>query len=354
MNEDRLRSPWIYLRDSYGHRRMSAPSRTPSPGRPASRRKIAYYRPGLRRAHFAPRYGGAWLGMAFLWLLALLPLPFSRAIGATLGLLMFAANPKRRRIARVNLRLCFPEKSERARARLLRRHFIVYGQGFTDLGHLVWNSRWRLKRMVRFRGLKHYREQIEAGKNIILLVPHVVGMNLGGTVLSGEHPTFSMYKSQRNAIANWFLNRGRMRFGAELLARDQGLRPVVHALKQGLTFYYLPDEDFGPKHSVFAPFFGVSTATLPTLGRLAEMTDAVVIPCFARLRTLGRGYEVVLYPPLKQYPTGDEVKDATRMNAALEVGIREMPEQYMWTLKLFRTRPPGVASPYGDPTPRKR
>ncbi len=320
---------------------MSAASRQDSPAR-----KIAYYRPALRAAHFAPRYWGSWLGLLLLRLLALLPLPLTRAIGAVLGLLMMAANAKRRRIARVNLRLCFPEKPERERARLLRQSYIAYGESFTDLGHLVWNSRARLQRMVRFRGIEHYREQIQRGKNIILLVPHVAGMNFGGTVLSGEHPTFSMYKAQRNDVVNWFLNRGRMRFGAELLAREQGLRPVVHALKQGLIFYYLPDEDFGPKHSVFAPFFGVPTATLPTLGRLAKMTDAVVIPCFGRQLRFGRGSEVVLYPPLENFPTGDEIADAAHMNRAMEAGIRTMPEQYLWTFKLFKTRPDDGPSPY--------
>ena len=321
---------------------MSAPSRKPSSGR-----QIAYHRPALRRAHFAPHYWGTWFVMLLLWLTALLPLPLSRAIGAALGLLMFVTNTKRRHIARINLQLCFPEQSDAERARLLRRHFIVFGESFTDLGHLVWSSRWRLRRMVRLRGLGHYREQIKRGKNIILLVPHMVGMNLGGTVLSARHPTFSMFKPQRNAVVNWFLNRGRMRFGAELLARHQGLRPVVHALKQGLIFYYLPDEDFGPKHSVFAPFFGVPTATLPTLGRLAKMTDAVVIPCFARLLGFGRGYEVVLHPALEHYPTGDETQDAAHMNRAMEKGIRAMPEQYLWTFKLFKTRPDNERSPYG-------
>ncbi|MBI3897540.1 MAG: lipid A biosynthesis acyltransferase [Gammaproteobacteria bacterium] len=313
----------------------------------AAGRAIAFHRLRLRRAHFAPRHWGMWLVVLFLGGIALLPLIVSRALGALFGWLMYLANAKRRRIARVNLRLCFPEKSERQRRRLLRRHYRVYGQSFTDLGHLAWNSRKRLKRMVRFRGIQHYRDQLRQGRHVILLVPHCVGMNLGGAVLSAEHATFSMYKPQRNAVVNWFINRGRMRFGAELLGRQQGLRPVVHGLQQGRVFYYLPDEDFGPKHSVFAPFFGVSTATLPTLGRLTGMTDAVVIPCFARLLPWGRGYEVVLYPPLADFPTGNALEDATHMNQALEVGIRAMPEQYLWTFKLFKTRPKGAPSPYG-------
>ena len=156
-----------------------------------------------------------------------------------------------------------------------------------------------------------------------------------------------MIKLQGNPVVNWLLNRGRMRFGCFLLSRTQGLRPVIRALKQGLVFMYSPDEDFGDRQSVFVPFFGVPTATLATLGRLAHLTNALVVPCFTRLLPGGRGYEVILKPPLEDFPNGDRTRDAARMNAVLEEGLRSMPEQYLWTFKLFKTRPGQAPSPYG-------
>jgi lauroyl/myristoyl acyltransferase len=276
-----------------------------------------------------------------------LPLPLSRAIGAGIGLVMYAANRKRRRIARVNLRLCFPEKTERERRRLLYRHYIVFGQSVIDLGHLAWSSWARLKRMWRFDGLEHYREQIRQGRSIILLSPHLVGVNFAGPALAQERPTFGMVKPERSEVLNWFLNYARVRrVRGGMFARAQGLRPVIQALRQGYAFYYLPDEDFGPERSVFVPFFNVPTATLPVLGRLAQAADAVVIPCFVRLLSWGRGYEIVLHPPLENYPSGDELEDTARMNRALEAGIRAMPEQYLWTFKFFKTRPDHGPSPY--------
>jgi Kdo2-lipid IVA lauroyltransferase/acyltransferase len=323
---------------------MSAVSRKPAPSRPA--RAIAFYAPALSRALFAPRYWGVWLGLALLRVLALAPLALSRSLGALLGLLMLASNAKRRRIARINLELCFPEHMARERERLLRRHFIVYGQSFTDLAHLAWSSRWRLRRMTRLHGIERYRELLKQKRHVILLVPHLVGMNLSGALLASEHPTFCIIKPLRNPVLDWFLHRARVRFGAAALTRDQGLRPAMLALKHGHTFHYSPDEDLGPKHSVFAPFFGVPAATLPTLGRITESADAVVIPCFVRLLSFARGYEVVLHAPLENFPSGDETQDAARMNRAFEAGIRDMPEQYLWTFKLFKTRPANAPSPY--------
>jgi lauroyl/myristoyl acyltransferase len=181
---------------------------------------------------------------------------------------------------------------------------------------------------------------------VILLAPHALGMNVGGIVVSRHAPVFSMVKPQRSPALNWLLARARVRYGAPLVARAQGMRPVLRGLEQRLVFYYLPDEDFGPQRSVFAPFFGVPAATLPTLGRLAALTGADVVPCFTRMLPGGRGYRVTLEPALADFPSGDPVADAGRMNAVLEAGIRAAPEQYMWTFRLFRTRPDGARSPY--------
>jgi lauroyl/myristoyl acyltransferase len=169
-------------------------------------------------------------------------------------------------------------------------------------------------------------------------------MNVGGIAVAGHTVTFSMYNPQRDPIVDWLLHKTRSRYASPLVPRKLGLRPVLRGLREGKVFYYLPDEDLGPRHSVFAPFFGVPAATLPTLGRLAATAEAAVIPCYTRL--VPHGYEVRLEPPLAAFPVGEPVADATRMNAEIEGAVRAMPEQYLWTFKLFKTRPPGVPSPY--------
>ncbi len=305
-----------------------------------------FYTLNFGKESFAPRYWSSWLTLLLLRSCTFLPLGVCRRVGAGLGLLMYALNSKRRHIARVNLAMCFPEMSERERQQLLHRHFKVMGQSYMDLGFLAWASKRRILSKTKFTGLENYQALIEQGRNIIILAPHSVGMNFSSVLGAILHPTFSMKKLQRNPMVNWLLNKGRMRFGGRLLQRSQGLRPIVRGLKQGMAFYYLPDEDFGPRQSEFAPFFGVPTATLTTLGRLAKLTDAVVIPCFTRLLPGGQGYEVIFKPALTDFPVGDRAADAARMNRELEQGIREMPEQYMWTLRFFKTRPGNAHSPY--------
>ena len=276
---------------------------------------------------------------------ALLPLRICRWLGAAYGWSFLVLNRKRRRIAYTNLAMCFPELSVPKRKRLLRQHFLVTGQSYVDLGWLAWATKEKLERKIQLVGLEHLRAEIGRGKNVILAVPHCVGVNYGA-ILAKSHALFDMFKPQHNEVLNWFLNKGRMRFGFRLLAREQGMRPVVRALQQGMVFYYVPDEDLGPERSVFVPFFGIQTATVPILGRLAALTDAAVMPCFTRLLPGGHGYQLILKPQLDRFPTGDHLKDAARMNEVMEAGIREMPEQYMWTFKLFKTRPDNGHSPY--------
>lgn len=304
----------------------------------------AHYQPKLDRRSFAPRRWPSWLLLGLFWLCAFLPFGLTRRIGAALGTIMRAGNRKRREIARVNSSLCFPNLSEFERERLLRRHFRVSGRAYLDLGLLAFAPVWRVRAAVRTDGIEHYLEPLRANRPVILLVPHTMGMNFTGSLLAAEHPMFGLIKPVADPVMDWLLQRGRMRFGCVLYLKNFGLRQVVRALRDRNTFYYLPDEDHGPRHSLFAPFFGVPTATLSTLGRLAHTTAAAVVPCFTRLTA--RGYELRFEPALKGFPTGDEQRDAETMNRVLEQGLRDMPEQYMWTFKLFKTRPDGAPSPY--------
>ena len=304
------------------------------------------YEPRFTIRDFTPRRWPGWLALGLLRVAEFFPLRVSRTFGAALAYLMYTTNAKRRHIARVNLRLCFPNLSDREREKLLRRHFLVSGQAYVDLGFLAWAPDRKLAAKIRILGLEHLNRSLQRGKSVILLTPHCVGVNAIGAALGNRCRFFSMIKTQRNPLINWLLNKGRTRYGSPMVTRKAGLRSVVRGLQQGMVFCYLPDEDFGPRQSVFAPFFGVPTATLTTLGQLAKIGDAVVIPCFARVRSGGRGYEVTLEAPLADFPTASRKQDAHRMNEVLEGGVRRMPEQYMWTFKFFRTRPDTQSSLY--------
>jgi KDO2-lipid IV(A) lauroyltransferase len=281
--------------------------------------------------------------LGLLWSLHLLPLPALRTLGAVVGRLLFVFGRARRHIALTNLRLCFPELSAGEREDLARRHFIAFARAFLDRTLLWWAPRARLERLIRLKGAEHLRDA--DGRPTLLLAPHFVGLDAGGTLMTMTVTLVSVYSNQKNPVFNDVLLAGRQRFNAPiLLSRQEGMRRALKALKEGYPFYYLPDMDFGARDAVFAPFFGVPAATITGLSRLTRATGARVVPVITRM--VGDGYEVEVQPPWADYPGASVEADTLRMNAFIEAEVRKMPEQYYWVHKRFKTRPRGEAKPY--------
>ena len=283
---------------------------------------------------------GTRLVLGAIWLLHFLPLPVLAVLGRGFGLLLYAAIWERRRVGRTNLRLCFPEWTEKERRRVLRGHFQAFGRAILERGILWWSSRERVMRLVRIEGLEHWKA---LGKRpAIWFVPHFVGLDAAGTRTSAEFEAASIYSRQRNPILERWLYHGRSRFiASRLFSRQEGVRPIVRALREGVPFFYLPDMDLGPRDSVFVPFFGVPAATITGLPRIAKLADAAVVPMVVTQLPGGGGYVMRFYPAWTDFPSGDAVADARRMNAFIEARVLEMPEQYHWMHKRFKTRPPG-------------
>lgn len=281
------------------------------------------------------------VAVALIWLVHFLPLQLLAPIGRGLGIVAYLAVAERRRVGRINLRLCFPQMSEHERRRLLRRHFQAFGRAVLERGILWWSRRERITRLVHIEGLHHW--QAVQDRPVIWLVPHFVGLDMGGSRIAAEYRVASMYSHQKDPMLDRILYRGRTRFVMpRLVSRQEGVRSVVRVMRdEHLPFYYLPDMDFGSRDSIFVPFFGVPAATITGLARIARLARAVVVPLVTRQLPGGDGYVVQFYPAWENYPTDDIDADVRRMNAFIEDRVREMPEQYHWLHKRFKTRPPG-------------
>jgi len=285
------------------------------------------------------------LAVLFLWLVRFLPFSAVAAIGEGLGALLFWLLPPRRRVARVNLAKCFPGRPEVERERLARGAFRAFFRSFVDRGILWWSSKERIRRFVRLEGLEHL-EALQ-GKRVILLAPHFVGLDAAVTRLAMDYLLAGMYSNQSDPYFNKVMDARRNRFGGYSFPRQAGLLASLRPMREGALYYYLPDLDMGPKRAVFVPFFGVPAATVTGLTYIAHYMRASVLPCVTRMLPGGGGYVVRFYPAWTGFPSGDEAVDARRMLAFIEERVLEMPEQYHWLHKRFKTRPPGEASFYG-------
>ncbi len=294
----------------------------------------------------SPRYWPTWVGIAIIRLLAFLPLPAQHAIGTGLGLMLWKLFPSRRRIAAINVGLCLPELSTTEREALVRRHFVEVARSVVSTGVNWFASGRRLEHLIRIEGEENLRRVLDAGDGVILLAPHFIALEIGGIFLSRRYPVVSMYQYAKNRLVDRLVRRGRSRFGSKLVERKEPMRQLVREIRSGKLFYYLPDQDPGPKKGIFVPFFGIPTATYPMLSRFARMGRARVLPCLTEQLPGGRGWRVRILPALADFPSDDEAADAAAMNRAIEDGVRDMPAQYFWVHKRFKTRPDGAPPVY--------
>ena len=157
-----------------------------------------------------------------------------------------------------------------------------------------------------------------------------------------RHPRESttIYTDQSNKLIDRWILRGRKRWGhMQLFGRIEGVKPILAAIRAGKPLFLLPDMDFGPQESNFVPFFGIQTATVPSLSRFARLGRAKVVGCVVSMTPAG--YEVKFSPAWENFPTDDVLADTALMNKKLEDYIKDQPAQYFWVHKRFKTRPEG-------------
>ena len=283
--------------------------------------------------------------LRIMWLLHWLPLPVLGRIGTAVGSLLFLLLRKRRHIALTNLRLCLPELSEAGRISLARRHFQAYSRSVWERAILWWAPEARLRRLIVVE--PGVPVAAMAARPTILLCPHFVCLDVAGVATAMEMSASSMYVRQKNTAFDQVLRAGRERFRpVRLFTRQDGIKPILRALRDGLPYFMLPDMDFGPRDAEFVPFFGIPAATLTATARIAAATGAQVIPVIATFLPDYRGWRVKYYPPWEDYPGPDMTAATARMNQFIEARARETPAEYFWTHKRFKTRPPGAASLY--------
>lgn len=302
----------------------------------------------LPRALLHPRWWLAWtllgIGRALCWL----PVGWLLAIGSGLGWAVWRLLPGRRRIVRINLRLCFPALDEPTIVRLVEGHFRALGMGLFE-ALLAWLAPdAKLRDRIEVRGIEHLDAAHADGSGVLLLTGHFTQLEMAARGICLEkRPFHAMYRPADNRFVDWWMHRWRaQRSGRPALPKDD-LKSLLRALRTGNAVWYGPDQTLEVPGAIFVPFFGVPTLTLTATAKLATLGRAKVVPFFGERRD-GR-YVVTVQPALEHFPSGDDVADARRINALIEDAVLKCPEQYFWTHRRFKFRPPGAADVYARP-----
>lgn len=290
-----------------------------------------------------PRHWLTWLGLAVFRGLSLLPWSVQRALAGGLGAMIYHLVPIRRHVALVNLRLCFPEKSEREIRSLARAHYRSLALGVFETCAAWWADREHLP-THRILGTEHLDRGIAQGKGVILLTAHFTTLEICAAMMARRFPLAVLYRDPNNPVIAAQMRAQRERHAKNAVHFDD-LKGLIRALRSGQAIWYAPDQGKRTRQTEILPFFGVPAITNTSTGKLAGLTGAAVVPYFAR-RDADHSYTLELLPPLENFPTEDPAADAVRVNQLIEQYIRRAPEQYFWVHKRFKARGPGYPEVY--------
>ena len=294
----------------------------------------------------SPKFWPTWFALGLMWLTAQLPFAWQLNIGSVLGRLMYRASKRRRHIAETNIALAFPKISSQEQKDLVKANFRSSGISLIEVGLSWWGNKKTLRGLLHIEGLEHIQQSLEAGKGVIMLGGHFTTLIICGRLLALELPFNIVIKKSHNILFEAMMTHYRSQQYQGLIDTTN-MRGLLKSLRNNKVVWYAPDQDFGNRQSVFAQFMGINTVTLTTTARLAKTTGASVVYIdFERLSD-AQGYKLKLHPPIQNFPSGDDVKDARRVNELIEKHVREVPDQYLWIHRRFKTRPKGELGFYG-------
>ena len=293
-----------------------------------------------------PRYWLTWIGLSFIFLISLMPQPLRHYLGRSIGKLAYAKNKKRRNIVLSNIKTAFPKLDKHSQQQLAKQHLQWYGCALIDYSLLMFASKRRLKKLVQIEGHEHIDQAIKNNQSVMILLAHSVMLEFAPIALSFHYDCYGSYKSAKNPVMDWLITKSRCRYVKFVVSREQGLRKLIRELIPEQLLIFLPDEDLGRENAVFVPFFGTDKATLTTPARIAKLGKAVSLPCFAYYDDKDAKYKVVIAPAIKDYPSKNSDENALKFNQQLEMLIKQNPAQYMWLMRLYRTRPDGEDAIY--------
>ena len=283
-----------------------------------------------------PKFIPTWILILLMRIGVFIPFSAQVIIGKAIGRLMHPFMHKLRSTAYSNISHCYPDKKQNQVNLLVKRHFEAIGVSFFETANAYYGSDNKIRRLLTVHNEKFLNDAIKDEGGIILLCSHFMPLMLGSRALLLKHTIANIYRPQNNKLFDQVMVKGYKKNGAVMI-KSTDTRSIIKAINNSLPIWYAPDQDLGKSNSVFAPLFGIQTATASATARLAKNNNTRVIP-YSFIRTRN-GYSMSFEKPIANYPSEDAIKDATITNQILEKQISKTPEQYLWIHRRFKTRP---------------
>ena len=298
----------------------------------------------FRASWLLPKYWLSWVLLGGWRLLGLLPWRLGLMTGALLGEIIRLLSARRRLITRTNIRICSAQLGEDP-ARLERQHFRSLGMGFTESAIAWWGTEELIqgRLSLEVKGRELIDDWQRQGHGILLLPLHYTFLELLPALPGLPWPLVMIARPHNNPLIDWHMRRGRMRWVATSAAHKDPW-DMLATLRAGGICIYFADQDYGAKSHVFSPFFGVQASTTVLGRRMAQRAKAKV--ALLAMRRTADGY-LSEFHDFSAYLQAPDDKSATAlMHSRFEDFIGKAPEQWLWSHRRFKTRPPGAEHLY--------
>jgi KDO2-lipid IV(A) lauroyltransferase len=290
-----------------------------------------------------PKFFPTWILILLMRIGVFIPFRVQVSIGKSIGRVIYPFMSKLRSTAYSNISHCFPEKKQSQVNTLVKRHFEAIGVSLFETANAYYASDKKIKKLLTIKNEHCFTDALKQEGGVIILCAHFMPLMLGSRALLLNHTIANIYRPQNNKLFDQAMVKGYKKNGA-IMIKSTDTRSIIKAINNSLPIWYAPDQDLGQNNSVFAPLFGIQTATASATSRLAKNNKTRVIP-YSFIRT-SKGYEMSFEESLKDYPSNDPIIDATTTNKILEKQINKAPEQYLWIHRRFKTRPEGAENFY--------
>lgn len=301
----------------------------------------------FRAALLHPRYWLSWLAMLLWWSVSQLPLPILIWLGRRLGDLIYIIGGSRKHIATRNIDACYPDLDSASREKLVKTTIQETAIGIFESGAAWFWPNWRFNGKYKLVGKEHIEKAQAEGKGVLFLGVHFTTIEIGASFVNLNFPISGFYRPHKNAVYEYLQAYGRIRRNSQsTVVPNNDVRGIIKALRKGTIINYAPDQDYGRDRSVFAPFFGIQTATVKAPSQLASAGKAEVIPWITKRDSATNTYRIEICEPITEQLGHGELEDAVTINNFVESKVRENTEQYLWVHRRFKTRPDNENSIY--------
>jgi Kdo2-lipid IVA lauroyltransferase/acyltransferase len=280
-------------------------------------------------------------------LLRYLPRSASTRMLDALAALVYRCDAVHRHIARVNLKIAFPELPSHECDRIARKSFQCVGRNLLEISRLPLLTKTNISSLVDYdsvSGLNNYEAARSRGKGILYLTGHFSAWELlpAAHALYG-HPLDFVTRPLDNRFLEQYLFRLRESTGNRVIYKKDSAKKILRSLKAGGSVGILMDQNTGTFDGIFSELFGLPATTITSAALFALRTDATVLPGYLTPMK-GNRYKIKFLPPYDLVRTGDIDQDirlnVKALNKILEQIIREQPESWLWGHKRWKYQPP--------------